>query len=123
MKNALANPIIAGLSYMIAIVLIGSFLTALLLQYTSLSEAKIPIFTYGVNLIGLLIGGFISGRRASERGWFYGGISGFLYGCILLLVAFLAFDAEFTSKSFVSLIGAFSSAAIGGIFGVNVSRK
>lgn len=122
MRTGLSSPILNGLILMLIIVLLGSVIVSLVFQFTSVSESKMPIFTYVVNAISLLIGGFVSGLKAKERGWFYGGMTGILYTVILLLIAFLAFDVSFTVKSLVTMISAFGTAAIGGIFGVNFSR-
>ncbi len=116
------SPILSGLVLMLTIVLLGSLIVSLLLQFTNLSESKMPIITYVVNAISLLTGGFITGYKAKERGWIYGGITGILYTIILLLVAFLAFDIVLTTKTLLTMISAFGISAIGGIFGVNFSR-
>lgn len=81
-----------------------------------------PIITYIVNAISLLVGGFVTGFKAKERGWIFGGVTGILYTIILFIIAFLAFDIAITSKTLVTMISAFGISAIGGIFGVNFSR-
>lgn len=107
---------------MLIIVLLGSLIVSFIFQFTSVSESKMPIFTYVVNALSLLTGGFVAGFKAKERGWFFGGMTGILYTIILILIAFLAFDVALTIKTLVSMISSFAIAAIGGIFGVNFSR-
>ncbi|MBE3553938.1 MAG: TIGR04086 family membrane protein [Thermicanus sp.] len=123
MRQTAATPVLRGLLYMIVILFVGSFMTALLLQYTPIPEERLPYFTYGIHLIGTLTGGFAAGRNAEGKGWIYGGITGLLYALLLSLVAFLAFDQGFTTRTLAMLLGAFASSAIGGIFGVNWNRK
>jgi putative membrane protein (TIGR04086 family) len=122
MKPNLSSLILAGLLLMLIIVFVGALATTLLFQFTNISERQMPIFTYTVNAISLIVGGFIAGRKAGERGWFYGGLTGIFYGIILLLIAFLAFDLSFSLKSLASLVSCFAISAIGGIFGVNAAR-
>ncbi len=122
MKLNISSPILNGLILMLIIVLLGSFIVSLIFQFSSVSESKMPIFTYVVNALSLLTGGFVAGFKAKERGWFYGGMTGVLYTIILIMIAFLAFDVALTLKTFVTMIGSFALAAIGGIFGVNFSR-
>lgn len=122
MKFHIRSPILSGLVLMLAIVVIGSLVVALLLQFTGLSERNMPVITYAVNALSLVVGGFVAGRKARERGWLYGGVTGVLYTLVLLLISFLAFDAAVTSKTFVSMISSFAIAAIGGMLGVNFSR-
>lgn len=122
MKFHIRSPILSGLVLMLAIVVIGSLVVALLLQFTGLSERSMPVITYAVNALSLVVGGFVAGRKARERGWLYGGVTGVLYTLVLLLISFLAFDAAVTSKTFVSMISSFAIAAIGGMLGVNFSR-
>lgn len=122
MKPNLSSLILTGLLLMLVIVFVGALATTLLFQFTNISERQMPIFTYTVNAISLIVGGFIAGRKAGERGWFYGGLTGIFYGIILLLIAFLAFDLSFSLKSLASLVSCFAISAIGGIFGVNAAR-
>lgn len=122
MRLNIRSPILSGLVLMLIIVLLGSLIVSLVLQFTDVSERNMPTLTYVVNAISLLVGGFVAGIKAKERGWFYGGITGILYIIILTLIAFLAFDTTFTFRTLVTMISAFAISAIGGIFGVNVSR-
>lgn len=123
MRQTVATPVMSGLMYMILILLIGSVITALLLQFTAISERSLPYFTYSIHLIGTLIGGFAAGRKVEGKGWIYGGMTGLVYALLLTLIAFLAFDQGLSSKSLAMLAGAFGSSAIGGIFGVNTGKK
>lgn len=119
MRQTVATPIFRGLLYMILILLIGSIITALILQFTAVSESSLPYFTYAIHLIGTLVGGFAAGKNAEGRGWIYGGVTGLIYALLLSLVAFLAFDQGFTGRTLAMMAGAFGGGAIGGIFGVN----
>jgi len=113
------SPLFFGLAVVWGVVLAGSLLAAFLLRYASVDEGYLPYFTYGINGAALLGGGWISGRRAGERGWLYGGSVGCLYALIVILIGFLAYDASMQIHPFLFAAGAFALGALGGIFGIN----
>ncbi|MEW9032272.1 MAG: TIGR04086 family membrane protein [Planifilum fimeticola] len=113
------SPLLFGLVAVWGVVLIGSLLAAFLLRYASVDEGYLPYFTFGINGVALLGGGWISGRRAGEKGWLYGGSVGCLYALIVILIGFLAFDAAMQIHPLAFAAGAFALGALGGIFGVN----
>lgn len=115
--------VVTGLLFTFGLVLIGSLLTALLLQFTDVSENSLPYFTYAINTIGLLIGGIITGRKCGAKGWYYGGLTGLAYFTLVLLIGFLGFDAPLQIITLLYLIGAFVVSAMGGAIGVNMSRR
>lgn len=122
MQINIRSPILSGLLLMLFIVLIGSIVVSLVIQFTEVSESRMPLLTYIVNAVSLLSGGFVAGIKAKERGWFYGGMTGVIYILILTLIAYLAFDLVLTFKTLVTMISSFAISAIGGIFGVNFAR-
>lgn len=54
------------------------------------------------------------------KGWYYGGMTGLIYGLIILAARFLAFDLPLNVVSLYLLAGMFLIAALGGIIGVNM---
>ncbi|WP_421616848.1 TIGR04086 family membrane protein [Brevibacillus sp. TJ4] len=122
MRSA-SSSVLTGLLYTLGLVLTGALLASLLLHFTSMRESSLPYFTYIINIIGLLAGGFITGRRSGERGWYYGGMTGLAYFLFILLVGFLGFDAPLRWDTLLFLLAAFVIAGIGGILGVNSSHS
>lgn len=122
MRSA-STSVFAGLLYTLGLVLVGALIVALLLSFTSIRESSLPYFTYVINTIGLLVGGYVTGRRCGGKGWYYGGLTGLFYFLLVLLIGFLGFDAPMQWGSLLYLIGAFVMASIGGIFGVNASSS
>jgi len=114
-----STSVLTGLMYTLGLVLTGALLATLLLSFTSIRESSLPYFTYVINILGLLIGGFVTGRRCGEKGWYYGGVTGLTYFLFVLLIGFLGFDAPLQWETFFFLLGAFVIAGVGGIFGVN----
>lgn len=114
-----STSVMTGLIFTFALVLTGSLLTAVLLSFTNLRESSLPYFTYIINVIGLLVGGFITGRKCGGKGWYYGGITGLFYFLFVILVGYLGLDTPLSLKTLFFLIGAFFLSALGGMFGVN----
>ncbi|MEJ8545699.1 TIGR04086 family membrane protein [Brevibacillus borstelensis] len=122
MRSA-STSVFAGLLYTLGLVLLGALMAALLLSFTSIRESSLPYFTYVINVIGLLVGGYVTGRRCGGKGWYYGGLTGLFYFLLVSLIGFLGFDAPMQWVTFLYLIGAFLLASIGGIMGVNAASK
>lgn len=112
------SPLLLGLATVWGLVLFGSLIAALFLQYARVGEDHLHHFTFGINGLALLGGGWISGRSAGRKGWLYGGSVGCIYALIVILIGFLAFDAAMQVHPLIFASGAFVFGAIGGIFGV-----
>ncbi len=115
--------VVTGLLFTFGLVLVGALFTALLLSFTQLRESSLPYFTYGINIVGLLLGGIITGRRCGGRGWYYGGLTGLAYFSLVLLIGFLGFDAPMRFVTLFYLAGAFLISAVGGVIGVNLASR
>ncbi|GGE27272.1 hypothetical protein GCM10011571_31850 [Marinithermofilum abyssi] len=116
------NPMVGGVTLILAVVLAGSVITALLLRFSTISESTLPYFTYGINAAALLSGGWVSGRKAGRRGWLYGGLTGLVYVLLIFIIGFLAFDTAMRVQPALLLICATSLSALGGVFGVNTGN-
>lgn len=122
LRRGWQNPWFSGQMLIWTLILILSFGLALLLRYTSLESSTVPAITYFINAVALISGGYISGKRAGERGWYFGGMQGVIYSLLLALLSFLAFDLQMNTNLFLFLISAFGMGALGGIFGVNAEQ-
>jgi len=118
-NNMFANPILVGLLYTFTIVLLSSIILTLLLYFTSLSEQSLPLLIYITTAISLLTGGFKTGKLATARGWYYGGITGAIYGLVLAFVWFLGFNLGFQIRLLAIVLLSFLFGSLGGMFGVN----
>ncbi len=119
----MGSPIWSGLIYAFGSLLIFTLITSLILLFTSASEASLTFYVYIIHGLALVVGGFIGGKRAGMKGWYYGGLVGVIYNIVILLIGFLAFDAPMlTLHSLMILTGSFVSASIGGILGVNANK-
>lgn len=106
--------------FVIAFVMILVY--ALLLSFSSISDASMSKVTQTIMIISIAISSAYGGKKIGERGWMFGGILGLIFA--LLLIPFgmafgqvLAFDIYLLAKLMVSAV----VGAIGGIIGVNLS--
>jgi putative membrane protein (TIGR04086 family) len=120
---ASSSPILTGIVATLTLMLVGSVVTSLFLQFSSFSEASMPVATYVVNGLSLFIGGLLAGRRGGQKGWYFGGLTGLSYFILLVLIGFLAFDVVPKINSLIYLAFSFLVGAFGGIFGVNTANK
>ncbi|MCS1350680.1 TIGR04086 family membrane protein [Mechercharimyces sp. CAU 1602] len=114
-----SSPYLYGIGIVWACVLIGSMIASLLLAFTNMTETALPYFTYGINGVSLLAGGWIAGRKSDQKGWLAGGGIGLSYGLLILLIGFLAFDADMILHPLLFLCAVTGISSIGGILGVN----
>lgn len=121
MENPLF-PMLWGMLYTVVIVLSGSLILALLLEWTSFSETQVPLVMYIINGIALLCGGFMAGRRSPTRGWLHGAVSGLGYALLMLVIGFLAFDMPMGMQAAVFFALAVLLGALGGVLGINTAR-
>ncbi|MFX3646996.1 MAG: TIGR04086 family membrane protein [Paenibacillus sp.] len=118
-----SNPILSGLCQAFVWMFIGALILSFFLWMSGMREQDLSMYTYVVHGLSLLVGGFVAGKRSGEKGWYYGGITGIVYGLLVLLIGFLALDASFNWKDGLQLLSAFFISALGGMFGVNTHRS
>ncbi|WP_309296614.1 TIGR04086 family membrane protein [Niallia sp. NCCP-28] len=111
-----------GLISIFILLITSSILFSLLLKFTSLQESSLQYAITIVSFITLFTGGFISGGKGKQKGWFLGGLTGFTYSLIVFLFTFLGLDQLFTAEQFIYHICYTLICMMGGILGVNLSR-
>ncbi|MED4958030.1 TIGR04086 family membrane protein [Paenibacillus macerans] len=119
----ISQPTVSGLWYAFLWMMIGALILSLLLQGEMLEEPELALYTYLVHGIAVLFGGIVSGKRAKQRGWYQGGLTGLLYVVLLLLISFLALDTSLTLRDCILLAPGLVIGAFGGMIGVNLNRK
>ncbi|WP_018753206.1 TIGR04086 family membrane protein [Paenibacillus sanguinis] len=119
----LTQPTIAGLWYGFLWMMIGALILSLLLQGELVEEVQLGLFAYIVHGIAVFFGGMVSGKRAQQKGWYRGTLTGFLYVLLLLIISFLALDHSLALKDWLLIMPGIIIGAAGGILGVNLSRK
>ncbi|HWO53822.1 TIGR04086 family membrane protein [Paenibacillus sp. JTLBN-2024] len=119
----IANPILSGLYYSFFWMMLGALVLSLLLWSSGMDEQSLSRYIYVVHAVASLFGGIVAGKRAGKRGWYQGGLTGILYGALIIMIGFLALDSHLQTGDLLLLAAAFASAAIGGMFGVNLKNK
>ncbi|MBA4548619.1 TIGR04086 family membrane protein [Thermoactinomyces intermedius] len=121
-KKGVRSPWLIGQCVIWGIVLLGSLIVTLFLQYSTLSSHRLPMIAYALNFAALLSGGFVTARKSEYRGWMAGGIQGIIYALIILLIAFLAFDSLTSIHPLWLSLFSFGGGALGGIMGVQTKQ-
>ena len=122
-KKGVRSPWIIGQCVIWGIVISGSLIITLFLQYSSLSSHRLPMIAYALNLVALFSGGFVTARKSEYRGWMAGGLQGIFYVLITFLIAFLAFDSLTSIHPLWLSLFSFAGGALGGIMGVQTKKS
>ncbi|MRG88249.1 TIGR04086 family membrane protein [Salinibacillus xinjiangensis] len=103
-----------------ALMLLSSFILALVIRYTEIGNSTLNWLTLGLGLIYLFAGGLLSGMKGKEKGWLLGTITGLGYSIFILLYQFLAYDQLFSGSQWIYHALFLAAALLGGISGVNM---
>ena len=103
--------------------IISSFIFAFILRFTALQETSIQYVITAMSFIALFIGGFIAGGKGQQKGWFLGGLTGFIYALLIFLYQFLGLDSLFNVEQIIYYVCYILISMMGGILGVNLSGK
>lgn len=109
-----------GWIFVLAFILITSFILALILQFTDISQWMLSWIAFGVGLVALFIGGLITGVKGKAKGWIYGGITGIGFTLFVFLVQYLGYRNGFSLEQLLHHSGYIIAAVFGGMIGVNI---
>ncbi|GIP16891.1 hypothetical protein J40TS1_25330 [Paenibacillus montaniterrae] len=121
-RKLMTMPMLAGITYALIWLAAGALLLSLLLHFTSFKESNLGMMAFVVHSFASFVGGFSAGKRASSKGWYYGGSLGIIYGLIVILISFLATDVSLSLHSLILLLTVLAAGAFGGIIGVNLRK-
>lgn len=116
-------PLLAGLVWSFAVLLLSTLVLSLLLAATGLREDALPVYVHFVHGISVFVGGFVAARRSGSKGWYRGGLLGVCYGLSVALVSWLGFDAGWSADTLMFLAISFATGAISGMLGVNMRSR
>ncbi|WP_010270738.1 TIGR04086 family membrane protein [Paenibacillus senegalensis] len=119
---SIQSPILAGLFYAFIVMSIAAVITSLILLLTSQNEDALSAYAYLIHSLSLLLGGWIAGKKAEEKGWYYGGLFGLIYSVIVFVIGFLGFDKGLDWNMLAFVVAAFFLGALGGVVGVNMKK-
>jgi len=117
-----AVPVLSGLLWAAIWLGAGTLLISLLLAGSALEETKLVPWTFGVHAFAAFCGGFVAARRAGRKGWYFGTLTGVLYLLGVLIVSFLAVDADWSPRVALAALATGAAGALGGMLGVNLRR-
>lgn len=109
-------------------VLLGLFLSLLIftlasviISYTAVPERILPYLSFFTSVISIFVGSLYVSRRIGFQGWLNGGLTGFFYVLILLLLGlFIAGHLPDLSGFIVKIFLGFVFGAVSGIIGMNL---
>ena len=111
-----------GISYILTFVLLAIF--AFIINFTDFPSSAVSAVTIVIILTSVLIAGIINGKKALEKGWLIGLISGGLYMLILYLLGCILYsDFTINSNAIILIFGGILAGVAGGIIGINNKKK
>ncbi|MGJ9382920.1 TIGR04086 family membrane protein [Salipaludibacillus neizhouensis] len=114
------SSILYGVLTIFILVIVASFMSSLVLKYTNVTEETFLWILIGFSFLALFIGGFISGGKSGQKGWFAGALTALFYTTLVFLTQYLSMNQGFDSQQLLMHLGYFIVAILGGIMGVNV---
>jgi len=106
-----------------AITCIVLIATALLLTYTKLSEASVPLIVTLACVISVFVAGFDAGRVSVEKGWLWGLAAGGLYAVLLICVlTWVAGGFSLDARKATLIILSVAGGGVGGVVGINFKK-
>ncbi|GIO55858.1 MULTISPECIES: TIGR04086 family membrane protein [Paenibacillus] len=119
----ISNPTLSGLYYSFFWMMVGALILSFLLWSSGMKEQSLSRYIYVVHAVAAAFGGLVSGKRSGRRGWYQGGLTGILYGLMIIIIGFLALDSSLRLGDLLLIAAVIASGAIGGMFGVNLKNK
>lgn len=128
MKPTLKNPqgvnyknIVKGVFNAYLVTLFLFLILGAVLYFTKLSENVIPSAVIVVSSISILTGAMKATKDLESLGWFHGGIIGFLYMGLLIILSILFMPSTYLQWNTIIDLGlGFIIGAIAGMLGMNL---
>lgn len=122
-EYGIIKPLIISLSVSVVSSLIFMLLGAVAVTNLNVGEDTVLIFAILSMSIGVFFGGFFGAKFYKKKGYLIGGLNGFFFFLIITLISLILNNSPITVISLFKLILFVISSIIGGIIGVNTSRK
>jgi len=96
-------------------------LASVIISYTAVPERILPYLSFFTSVISIFVGSLYVSRRIGFQGWLNGGLTGFFYVLVLLLLGlFIAGDLPVLSGFIIKIFLGFVFGAVSGIIGMNL---
>lgn len=112
-----------GWIFILVFILVSSFILTLIVQFTGIRQQTLSWVAFSVGLIGLFIGGMITGIKGKSKGWIIGGLTGLGFTVFIFLVQFLGYQNGFSLDQTLHHLGFILAAILGGMIGVNLINR
>jgi putative membrane protein (TIGR04086 family) len=123
LRVRVASPVLSGLIWSCIWLGAGALFLSMLLACSSLREADLVPWVFGIHGAASLAGGFVSARRSGRKGWYFGAANGLLYTLLIVLTSFLATDTDWSMRVMAMLGLTCLTGAFGGMLGVNTGSS
>lgn len=104
--------------------ILGLTLVVTLLNYIGLIGIKVVnITSYLIPFLSFFIGGWILGKKSTNKGWLEGIKFGFIFITLLFIFNFLAFDEGYTISNFLTYGIVLLASVLGSMIGINMKKQ
>lgn len=113
--------IAAGVLTTFLLTVLASAIMAVAIYWSDLTEAHVSGALFYVGLLAVAIGGAVASRRAGSFGWLHGGLAGFLYVFLSIVLGAVLFPGSQVLPAAAGklALGALSG-VVGGVAGINL---
>lgn len=122
-KNQMAKPLILGVIVSIISSLIIVAIFAIAATNIAVSDDAILVMAITSMAIGAFIGGIVSAKLYNEKGFLIGALNGAAFFLITTIISIAINPEALTLISIIKLLVFTLASMIGGVIGVNVTRK
>ncbi len=122
-KYNLLKPLIVGLIVSVVFSLIFMLVFALAATSLDVNENTILIFSIISMSLGVFTGGLASAKILKQKGFLVGAINGVVFFFLITFISFAVSQAPVSAVSLIKLITFVLSSVLGGIIGVNTTKK
>ncbi|MEN1934919.1 TIGR04086 family membrane protein [Paenibacillus sp. 102] len=112
-----------GIITLLILASVTSMVIALLLKFTNINEGALAITLFIFAILSTLISGFVAGKKAQGRGWLVGFTTGLTFTILVFLVSYLGFSYALSNSQLLYQLALMGASTIGGIFGVNMTKR
>ncbi|AVQ99497.1 membrane protein [Oceanobacillus picturae] len=110
-----------GWIIVLGLILLASFILALLLRFSTFNEPALTWVTLVIGLISLFIGGMVAGAKSKAKGWIIGALTGMGFTLFTFLVQYLGYQVGFSMEQTIHHTAYILVALFGGVIGVNIT--
>ena len=122
-KYNLLKPLIVGLIVSVVFSLIFMLVFAIAATSLDVNENTILIFSIISMSLGAFTGGLASAKILKQKGFLVGAINGVVFFFLITFISFAVSQAPVSAVSLIKLITFVLSSVLGGIIGVNTTKK